>query len=119
MNEKSIAAARESAERVGGGIRVIRGSCRVYFAWDVAQSIDLAEAGTRLASSSQPESIRRTRPAPRHFEFVPPPLRAPWPVEPIEVCGRKTHPIAEATLWDFGAACVSFTFPIEGWLGVS
>lgn len=91
---------------------VASGTCHLLFAYDVALSIDLDSAAA-LRRQSERESLSRRRRTPSSFQYRPTPVRVTLDGEPIKVAGFATHPRIEITLFDFGAASVSYQIPIE------
>lgn len=92
------------------------GTCAIFFAFDVSQSIDLAEAERILAEAAHRESIRRgpARGAPTEFEFRPRPLVVRRAAAPVRLADRETSGHVDLTMFDFGAVSVSFTAPASG-----
>ncbi len=99
----------------------LRGECHVLFAYDLGLSIDLDKARTILTSSAASMSVRtmlEDRPTPKYVEFHPQPVRTiERPADeagPERVAGFPISPDADATLFDFGAACFAYRIPFEG-----
>jgi len=95
-------------------VRVTRGTGYLYFAYDVGQVIDLDAAAHLLTVPAEPAVVRHRRPAPRYFQYEEPPLRVRLGVPALPIGGRSTHEGAEAVLFDFGAASIRYTVPLEG-----
>lgn len=91
-----------------------RGECRVLFAFDIAQAIDLAAAGRVVHGPASPGTLERTHPAPSYFQFTPPPLRFSLPAPQLEVGRWKTKPQVEIVLFDLGAVLVLHEIELEG-----
>ncbi len=96
----------------------VRGLCWVVFAYDIGISIDLARARARLAQADEPslqkEGERHTRRAPKYFEFRPAPVRVTRAVEPQRLGRCGTLPVADCTLYDFGAMTVTYMVRADG-----
>ncbi len=96
----------------------VKGEVFVMFAFDLGLTIDLEAAGRMLRDSAQRKAVRRPgrAPAPEWFEYEPAPLRVVRESAPVEIRGRRTEPVVECTIYDFGAASVVYRLPIEGTL---
>lgn len=99
----------------------IRGTATVVFCYDVGFGVDLTRAADILAASAAlPNPLREQLPqrrrAPKHFTFDPAPVRVLEPCPNIELAAFRTGGSVETTLYDFGGACVAYTFPIHGTL---
>src|SRR6266581_2969469 len=94
---------------------IARGTCRVLFAYDVAQAIDLDAAAARLAAERQ--TVKHKRRAPAFFEYRPPPLRVTFPGVAHAVGSHATAPAVDIVLYDFGAVSASYEIPLAGPLG--
>jgi len=96
----------------------VRGLCWVVFSYDIGMAIDLARARALLDQAAEPslqkEGERHTRRAPRYFEFRPAPVRVTRPVEPLKLASCETLPVADCTLYDFGAMTVTFMVRADG-----
>ena len=105
----------------------VRGLCWVVFAYDIGMAIDLARARALLDRALEPsiqkEGERHTRRAPKYFEFRPAPVRVTRSIEPLKLATCQTLPVADCTLYDFGAITVTYMVradgPLEGLLGLS
>ncbi len=100
------------------GVRIERGACRVFVAFDVGNAIDLdaAEAAlTAVAPSRETLSQRRRNPV--SLQFRPAPVQVTLPIEPLPVCAqsswRSTGEV-ECTLFDFGAISVAYRIDLAG-----
>ncbi|MBL8747446.1 MAG: hypothetical protein JNK58_13960 [Phycisphaerae bacterium] len=99
----------------------LRGDCHVLFAFDLGFAIDLDRARARLSSPEPASPVRvllEDRPTPKYVEFHPQPVRASEHAdphsEPIEsIAGFPISPDSDATLFDFGAACLSYRIPFN------
>jgi len=91
-----------------------RGICHVLFAYDVALSIDLSRAETSLKESTQRATLRHSRRSAQYFRYQPPPIRFAQPAESFAIGRFCTNPAVEFVLYDFGAAGVAYSIPIDG-----
>jgi hypothetical protein len=95
------------------------GHCHVYFAFLVAQRVDLdrAQAIARAAPTGRAR-FQRDRRTPAYLEFDPPPLEIALPCVPVPVgVGRfASEAQADVTVFDFGAFSVDFRVPFEATL---
>lgn len=96
------------------GLGELRGECRVFFAFDIAQAIDLVGAAHAVRDPTTAGTLGRTHPAPSHFQFAPPPLRVTQRGEPLTLGHWSTADTVELVLFDFGAVLVSFAIPFAG-----
>lgn len=99
---------------------VLRGECRVLFAFDIGLAIDVDRARAILsADGGQTRTLHEPRPPAKHLEFHAPPVRTsegppPRGEGPLTIAGLAVSPDADATLFDFGAVCLSYRIPFEG-----
>jgi hypothetical protein len=94
-------------------LAVSKGACHSIFVYDVAFSIDLAEAERRMTSSTQRETIKHKRRAPRYFEYQPAPLRISQETGPrVVINSLERNSQVELVAYDFGAVCVIYRIPI-------
>lgn len=99
-----------------GSVRIERGACRVFFAYDIGQSIDLERAAARLSDEIRRGTIHRSRRAPKYFEFRPPPVRVTQQAPALDIAGFHAAVVVDCTIWDFGAVSVMYTIPLTGGL---
>ena len=97
----------------GAGVRV-RGSCHVFFAYDVGLSVDLEAASRLITEVAQRQLMRQRRRAATWFQYEPAPLLVSNKADPVRVGRFETDGTADCTLYDFGAASVCFRLPIDG-----
>jgi hypothetical protein len=97
-------------------LTIHRGRCHLFFAYDVAFSIDLNEAERRITAITTREKIRHKRRAPKYFQYQPPPLRVSQTAEDLTVAGVRGNAVVDLVLYDFGAVAVKYEFPIQGTL---
>jgi hypothetical protein len=99
------------------GLLVRQGVCQALFAYDVGHAIDL-EAADRSLLAAERQTVRQKRRAPAYFEYRPAPLRVGRDAGVLDVApGRRTLPVCEFTLYDFGAISVAYSLPLSGPLG--
>src|SRR5215471_9816791 len=93
---------------------VARGTCHAIFVYDIAFSIDLLQAETRISTSTR-ETIKHKRRAPRYFEYRTAPLRFSQVVESVRLNETfATDRNVELVLYDFGAVIVIYRIGIDG-----
>lgn len=93
---------------------ISQGTCHAYFAYEVAQAIDLDAAEHRLLAGAERQTIKHKRRAPASFEYRPAPLRVTRAASPHTFNTYHVAPTVEVVLYDFGAVSVSYAIPIEG-----
>lgn len=99
------------------GLVIAQGTCHAFFAYEVAQAIDLDGAERRLLAAAERQVIKHRRRAPASFEYRPAPLHATRAGKVHSLGAYQTSPTVEVVLYDFGAVSVSYTIPIAGPLG--
>ncbi|MCC7012404.1 MAG: hypothetical protein IT454_07590 [Planctomycetes bacterium] len=92
------------------------GECRVLFAFDVAQSIDLVRAAQTIHEPSTLGALGQAHEAPSGFQFTPPPLRVRHRAAALSISRWSASESVELVLFDFGAVVVSYTLPFDGTL---
>src|SRR5881394_2130459 len=93
---------------------ITQGRCHAFFAYEVAQAIDLDDAEHRLLAGAERQVIKHKRRAPASFEYRPAPLRVTRAGNPHVFGTYHAAPMVELVLYDFGAVSVSYEIPIEG-----
>ncbi len=95
----------------------IGGHVSALFAFDIGFQIDLDRAGELAQGTTRQRVVRARRPAPVWFDYKPPPLRlvVAGPTEPIT--GLRTSGDVELLIYDFGAALLTYRFPMPDRLG--
>ena len=92
--------------------RILQGSCRPLFVFEVGHSIDLEAAARRLG----PGPDRTPRPqgelAASPFEYRPLPLVVAQPTGTLPESSFRFGPTVELSLHDFGAATVAYELPL-------
>jgi len=104
----------DSNGREAASFHVDGGTCFVLFAYDIARSVDLDHAERRITAITERNRIKRKRRAPPYFDYAPAPLRISEEMEPIGIGQYRTCSAVDMLLYDFGAASVSYSFPIQG-----
>jgi hypothetical protein len=97
----------------GVSLNVGRGTCYAVYAFDIANSIDLAVAQARIDAVER-QTVHQKRRAPEYFEYRPAPLRVTWAAPPLTVGPFTTAPLVELVMYDFGAVSLAFGLPISG-----
>jgi hypothetical protein len=93
---------------------ITRGRCHVFFAFEIARSIDLDACERALRDVTARQRLRQTRRAPQSFQYRPAPLRVRLEAEAVTIGPWTTQPGLDAVLFDFGAISVAFTLSLEG-----
>jgi hypothetical protein len=93
---------------------VENGVCYAFFAYEAAFSINLNEAERRVSETTQRETIKHKRRAPRYFEYQPPPLRVSQDMAPFPLGKYRGRENVDVVLYDFGAVSVVYSIPIQG-----
>jgi hypothetical protein len=88
--------------------------CYVLFAYDIGFSIDLDQAERHIRDTKQRETLRRTRKAPRYFQYRPPPLRVTVPSDRVTLSGCATDAAIDFVIYDFGAVSAIYRIPLAG-----
>ena len=92
------------------------GVCHLFFAYDVAQAIDLKKAEEILSRQSGMdqghEEIRVTRRAPAALGYQSRPVKISFPCAGVRVAGLETLARCEVLVFDFGALSVSLRIPL-------
>ena len=91
-----------------------KGICYALFAYDVGMSIDLEKCEQILAEESKRGGLRHKRKAPPYFEYRPLPVRVTRKVQSFPIAHFRSDPLVEVTLFDFGAAQLSYSIPFNG-----
>lgn len=90
------------------------GVCYALFAYETAFSINLNQAEQRIHETTQRETIRHKRRAPRYFEYQPPPLRVTQDIQPLPLGKYRSRESVDLVVYDFGAVSVVYSIPIQG-----
>ena len=95
-------------------LKIERGTCYVFFVYDVARSIDLEKVEQRVTQAKQRRNFKHGRRSPEHLEYSPPPLRVTETGESLDAGGARTLPAVDMVLYDFGAVTVLYSIQING-----
>lgn len=95
-------------------LRIENGRCYALFAYDVGMAIDLDECERILAEESKRGGLRHRRKAPPYFEYRPLPVRITRRVATFPLATFRSEAMVEVTLFDFGAAQLSYSIPFSG-----
>ena len=83
------------------------------FTFEVAQSIDLDQTERVLAGAERPAFRHRGR-ATSLFQYRPAPLRVAVEGARLTVGRWQTDAVVDLVLFDFGAASVAYSLPVDG-----
>lgn len=90
----------------------IGGHTLVSFAFDIGFQIDLDAAEALVQESTRRPILGHRRPAPKWFDYSPPPLCLTLKCDPLSVAGYTTELTAELRIYDFGAVLINYKLPI-------
>lgn len=116
LNSKSIVPVEHADSAVQNALHFESGVCHVHFAYDIGFAIDLDNAERHIRHAKQREFIRRTRKAPRYFQYHPPPLRVSLDNDPLKIGDYSTSATIDMVVYDFGAVTVIYRIPIAGFI---
>jgi hypothetical protein len=91
----------------------VRGTCRVYFAIDLGFAIDLTRVEHALAPGPLQQTFKKPRRAPEPAQLARRSARVTQEAQPIEIGAFRTAATAEVTLWEFGAATITYRIAID------
>ncbi|MGP1347967.1 MAG: hypothetical protein ACTS3F_15030 [Phycisphaerales bacterium] len=91
----------------------VRGTVMVLLAFDIGFQIDLDSAGVLARDSTRDKVVRARRPAPVWFDYKPAPLRLQTEGEAVSAGELRSEPLAEALIYDFGGALITFRLPLD------
>lgn len=86
------------------------------FVFEVAQTIDLDHVDRILGGGAERQTFRHRGRATSFFEYRPAPLRISLEQASLTVHPWTTDPQVDLVLYDFGAATVTYRFPVGGGL---
>ena len=95
-------------------VTITKGTCIAIFAYDVGHSINLTDAERRIAAGTERGRLRHKTRAPQYFEYRPAPLRLVQEGTIFDISGYQASPMVEVMVYDFGAATITYRFPIDG-----
>lgn len=90
----------------------VRGNASCFFAYDVADSIRLAQIPAELRPGRV--QILHRHPAPEYVEYADPPVEIALGDREVEIAGRTLRATVTARLFDFGAVSISYVLPLPG-----
>jgi plasmid stabilization system protein ParE len=91
----------------------VRGTCHVYQAVDLGFAIDLARAEQVLARDQIQQNFKKPRRAPEAQQLQRHSLRVAQSGFPVEIGAFRTEGPVEVVLWEFGAATMAYSIPID------
>lgn len=91
---------------------VVRGRCFLTLAYDIGLAIVLDSAERHIRERVERPQLADERRQPSYFGYNPRPVRFLRKAESFPVHGYSTQPDVEVTLWDFGAAALTFRVDI-------
>jgi len=94
--------------------RIHRGFCRPLYVFEVGFAIDLDEAARRVEAAATRPMLRHREGAAGPFEYRPAPLRINQDRAGPPLPGFDLSPAVEVVLYDFGAASLSYSIPLDG-----
>jgi hypothetical protein len=100
----------EPPEPGAGGRRILEGRLHAFFAFDVANAIELEAIPSVLRPGRA--SLRRRRPAPEYVEYAVAPVDIALGERELGPHGGGARVAASARLFDFGAVSVCLTLPL-------
>jgi hypothetical protein len=119
-HDSELAAGTAAAPReeltTARSLRVRRGAVYVFFAFDVAPYLDLADCERRVMSGADRRHLAKKRRALEYFEYRPSPLRIAVEANPIGVGRYTSLGSVDLVVYDFGAISLAYTIPFDGTL---
>jgi hypothetical protein len=94
----------------------VRGTCHVYQAVDLGFAIDLARAEQILARDQIQQNFKKPRRAPEAQQLQRHSLRVAQSGFPVEIGVFRSEGPVEIVLWEFGAATMAYSIPIDAQL---
>ncbi|MGH7701793.1 MAG: hypothetical protein ACREMO_01775, partial [Gemmatimonadales bacterium] len=94
--------------------QITRGKCCPLFVFEVGQSIDLEACERRIQTATERQTLRHRGRSSRFFEYRPAPLRVVQEAGSVAVGPFRTDSTVDLVLYDFGAASVGYSIPLEG-----
>lgn len=92
----------------------IRGSCSLWFGFDIGRSIDLDRSARVLGESRRDGRLELGHHAPKWFRFEPSPLRITQACPALVVGGFELSGTVVLTLFEFGAVSLAYEMPVDG-----
>lgn len=91
----------------------VRGTCHVYQAVDLGFALDLARAEQILARDQIQQNFKKPRRAPEAQQLQRHSLRVAQSGFPVEIGAFRSEGPVEVVLWEFGAATMAYSIPID------
>lgn len=95
------------------GFRIVQGTARHLFAYDIGLWIDLDRCEKSLAGAGRVAGIRHARRAPADIRFEAPPVRLVQVGEARPLRGARTLPAVEMLVYEFGAVSMAYRVPLD------
>lgn len=92
---------------------IARGTCHVFFAWDVGASIDTEKCSKLLRSAPSRRGLSSRHPGPTS-PYRSPPLYLARAIAPVPVGSAETDPEIEILVHDFGVISLGYRIPLGG-----
>lgn len=93
---------------------VIRGSCSLWFGFDIGRSIDLDHSARLIGDSRRVGRFELAHHAPKWFRFEPSPLRVTQSCPALSLGGFELSGTVVLTLFEFGAISLAYEMAVEG-----
>jgi hypothetical protein len=91
----------------------VRGTCHVYQAVDLGFAVDLTRAEQILGRDQIQQHFKKPRRAPEAQQLQRHSLRVAQSGFPVEVGAFRSEGPVEIVIWEFGAATISYSIPID------
>jgi plasmid stabilization system protein ParE len=91
----------------------VRGTCHVYQAVDLGFAVDLARAEQILARDQIQQNFKKPRRAPEAQQLQRHSLRVAQSGFPVEIGAFRSEGPVEVVIWEFGAATMAYSIPID------
>lgn len=91
-------------------VQTLSGTCRALYVFDVGRSIDLRRAENSLSELRKTEFQHKSRVP---LGETTPPSRLGWQTTAVELGRHTTSATVEVALYEQGAACITWSIPIE------
>jgi hypothetical protein len=91
----------------------VQGTCHVYQSTDLGFAIDLARAEQILAADQIQQNFKKPRRAPEAQQLQRHSLRVAQSGFPVDIGSFRSEGPVEIVLWEFGAATIVYSIPID------
>ncbi|MFN8391896.1 MAG: hypothetical protein U0136_16520 [Bdellovibrionota bacterium] len=98
----------------GTPLKVLRGSCVIYLAYDFAREVDVEYAAKELKAEVMRPQLAEARPQSKYFGYDPRPARFVRKSELHKFGTYVTEPEVACTVWDFGGITLAFRIQLQG-----